>query len=117
MSDISPIFTIAQGSTRRIAFRFRLWGVQGYWDVSGASAITLGWEPHGGSPQTPIVANPSDPYANWQQGLVVFWVTANDVTAAVATVDCTVQVVTNDGQTILEPVGAIEITYSPGFGS
>lgn len=114
MSDISPIFTFAQYAKCRIAFQMRLAGQADYWNVSGCTSITLGWEPHGGSPGIPLVANPTDPYANWAQGLVVFWIGPTDITASIATVDCVLVFNTADGQIIPSPIGAIEIVYQPG---
>jgi hypothetical protein len=114
MADIAPIFTFPVYSNRRIAFQLRITGTQNNWDVSGASSITLGWEPHGGTPGTPLVANQSDPYANWANGLVVFWIGPTNITANVVTVDCALVIVTSDGQTIPVVVGPIEIIYQPG---
>lgn len=114
MPNVPPLYTIAVGSDRSLGFALRLKGTRNYWDLAAASSIVLEWQPRGGVPQPPLELSSDNPNADWANGLVYVTVTPDDVTAAVQTVDFTLVVVIG-GQTIAEPIGAIEVVPRPGY--
>ena len=110
-------FDVFEGNRRRLLFRLRKSGRDTFFDLSTATEVRLETERVEIDKRTvlaAIIANPSQPEADFANGRVVAFIDPADVTAIIGSYAFSLTADIDD-ETITLATGLIEVRDRPGF--